>query len=165
MKHVLIGLLLLPAPALAWQTTPIAVPSATPVTAASSSSSSAVAQSRARATSSVTVTNSAAAGSPGGRAPARAPDVSGAVYGGNTCAVGGTIGGSGPGAGGLLGFTWEANDCTIRQEAALMANLGRADVALQILCNDPYVADAMARVGTPCARDVERWKQAGWKGQ
>jgi hypothetical protein len=142
---------LLPLHAWAWDTPS---PSATAL-------ASAAAHSASRASNRVSIANSVTTTS--GNAPARAPDVfAPAVSGGNNCAVGASAGGSGPLAGGLLGLLWESHGCALRQEAAIMANLGRADVAVEILCREMDVRRAMADAGTPCAEDRRLWEAAGW---
>lgn len=178
MKHVLLGAALL-LPVHAWAHDP-----AKPVTPAGSSSVSGPAsatvnnavrssvRNAVRNTNNVTVTQSSGAdpgganagwGGAGGRG-GNAPDVvAPSISGGDSCGLAATAGGSGMGGGGILGFMWESHDCDMRQKAALMANMGRPDVAIQLLCEDAYVRDAMAKAGTPCEVDRQRWLAAGWK--
>lgn len=181
MKYILLaGAMMLPLPALAWTTAPTkptvaSGPASGPVTSSSGATSASRSGSRSELSSSVTVNNSANAGggaSTGGSGGGgggsgnggRAPDVlAPSISGGNPCSVGATAGGSGMGGGGLLGLMWESHDCALRQQAALFANLGRPDVAIEILCHDAWVRDAMAKSGTPCAIDRERWLAMGWK--
>lgn len=155
-------------------------PSSATANAASASHSVATARVSGRVTSNVTVnapqnaTGSAqnsgndgratGAGSGPGNGGNRTPDIfAPSINGGSPCSVGATIGGSGPVAGGLFGWLWEDHDCALRQQAALMANLGRRDVAIEILCHDAWVRDAMAKAHTPCEIDRQRWLAAGWK--
>lgn len=151
-----------PAPAM-----PAAAPANTAAAlSASQSRASAVAtggQSRSSATggqSSVTVNNTAGGRGYGGGYSARGntPDVVlPGVSGGNPCGLGAGVGGSGPGAGGILSFMWEGTGCERRQTAALMATMGRPDVARQLLCENMEVRWAMRNAGTGCQIDIERW--------
>lgn len=154
----------------------VSAPSAPTTSAATASAvSRSASHATARVQNNVTITNAARSSdhSDAGNSPAgglrggqglRVPDVAPpSISGGNPCSVGVSLGGSGMGGGGAFGLMWESHDCALRQQAALMANLGRPDVAVGLLCNDPWVRDAMARQATPCAIDRERWIKEGWR--
>lgn len=128
----------------------------------SSSTSGANARSSSRSSSRVTVNNASGGGSSGGSG--RAPDVIGVpLVGANNCSVGLTLGGSGPNAGGLLGLLWESGDCSRNRDATLLVNMGRPGAGMELLCESMAIRNAMARNGTPCQIDLQRWTAAGWK--
>lgn len=105
----------------------------------------------------VTVNNSTGGGG-GYNARGNTPDVvGGSVSGGNSCGLGASGGGSGPGFGGLLSFMWEGKGCERRMNAALLANLGQTEAALETLCYDDTVRRALYSVGRPCDRDARGW--------
>lgn len=75
------------------------------------------------------------------------------IVGGNPCSVG-VSGGIGlPGFGITGGGTWADKGCERRQVAALLWNIEQHTAALEVLCKDGDVRDAMKIVGTPCAAD------------
>lgn len=143
---------------------PAAAPANTAISGAAALSAS---QSRAsavatggRSESNVTVNNTAGGRGYGGGYSARGntPDVVlPGINGGNPCGLGAGVGGSGPGAGGILSFMYEGTGCERRQTAALMATMGRPDVARQLLCENMEVRWAMRNAGTGCQIDIERW--------
>lgn len=150
--------------------TPAAVsPSVSSGPVTSSAASHSASHSSARVTNTVTVGSSqvaaSGAGSGDGGGGSRAPDVvAPSISGGNPCSVGGSAGGSGLGGGGVLGFMWESHECSLRQTAAILANMGMRGAALETLCrSNNDVRWAMRNNGTPCADDVERWRKAGWR--
>lgn len=178
MKHVLLATAALfvcgaayagqehkPAPAM-----PAAAPANTAAAlSASQSRASAVAtggQSRSSATggrseSNVTVNNTAGGRGYGGGYSARnnTPDVVlPGINGGNPCGLGAGVGGSGPGAGGILSFMWEGQGCEARQEAALLANMGNTRAGIERLCESSMkVRWALRNTRQPCQVDIERW--------
>lgn len=85
------------------------------------------------------------------------------INGGNTCAVGGSgaLSFAGIGLGG--GYSGESKSCALRQEAALLYNMGFVVEAKNMLCEDTNYSNAFARSGHPCAADVQRWMKQGWK--
>jgi len=119
------------------------------------------------ANNSVNVTQSGGGGSGGGySARGNTPDVlAGGISGGHACGLSAGLGGSGPGAGGLLQWMWAADGCERRQAAALLVNMGRPAEAFSVLCQDPWVADAMANMipPRPCPKDERRWRKEGWR--
>lgn len=176
MKRTLLATALICAsiPALAWATdpaTPTSSASATTVSAARSASqsrSSATAtggQSRANATggsasNAVTVNNGG--GGSGGRSNggSRTPDVlAPGISGANPCGLGAGIGGSGPGAGGLLSFMWADSGCERREKARLLYNMGERTAAKEALCFDDEARRALFSSGNPCARDAKGWQK------
>lgn len=182
MRHIILAAALLPVHAYAWGTAPATpsvpvsptpaavVPASVTSGPASSSSNSganagsqSAAQSRSSSSSHVTVNNSSGS-SGGGSGDRRAPDVIGApLVGANNCSVGVTLGGSGPSAGGLFGLLWESGDCARNRDATLLVNMGRPGAAVELLCDSMAIRQAMARNGTPCEVDRQRWLAAGWK--
>ena len=75
------------------------------------------------------------------------------IVGGNPCSVG-VSGGIGlPGFGITGGGTWADKGCERRQVAALLWNIEQHTAALEVLCKDGDVRDAMKIAGTPCAMD------------
>lgn len=111
--------------------------------------------------SNVTVTNSnGGGGGYGGGYSARGntPDVVlGAINGGNSCGLGAGVGGSGPGAGGIISWMWSDRSCERRQTAALLINMGDTRGARERLCFDDETRRAFFSSGTPCARDARGW--------
>lgn len=119
------------------------------------------------ANNSVNVTQSGANGSGGGwSARGNTPDVfAPALAGGNPCALAASGGLGVPGYGATFGNMREGERCELRQAAALLANMGDRSSAFAILCQDPWVADAMAnmRPPRPCPKDETRWRKEGWR--
>lgn len=191
MKYIVLGAaLLLPAHAWAWKTDPVApVPAPTPAASAvSGSRSSATVSSsqslRNKVTTDVTITNTVSpsaqgrrgGGSGGGRrvvdrssggggsAGAGPELVAPGIVGGNPCTVGVSLGGIGQNGGGTLGWSWESHECSLRQSAAILANLGLTKASVETLCrtsNDERWA--LRNAGVYCADDVERWRKEGWR--
>ena len=64
------------------------------------------------------------------------------------CMVGASGGATGLGWGFAIGTGIEDKGCTRRENARLLKNLGKADAAVRIMCNDPEVAAAL---GADCA--------------
>lgn len=151
-------------------------------TTASSSQAASVAQSRAAAASrshsesraiggasTVTVSQTGSSASE----PRRAPDLlAPSISGGNPCSTGFSAGVAVPGGAATFGQMGEGQNCTLRQEAALFAQMGDPAMAREILCNDPYVRAAAGRLATagriaePCLEDEGAWEKAwtaeGW---
>ena len=75
------------------------------------------------------------------------------IAGGNPCLVGISGGGAGPGIGITLGIGYSDKGCERRNSAALLSNMGEKDVAVELMCDDDNVRQAMARTGHPCAAD------------
>jgi hypothetical protein len=75
------------------------------------------------------------------------------ISGGNPCLVGISGGGAGPGIGITLGIGYSDKGCERRNSAALLSNIGQRDVAIELMCDDQAVREAMARSGHPCAAD------------
>jgi hypothetical protein len=75
------------------------------------------------------------------------------ISGGNPCLVGISGGGAGPGIGITLGIGYADRGCERRNSAALLSNMGQKDVAVELMCDDQAVREAMARTGHPCAAD------------
>ena len=76
------------------------------------------------------------------------------VMGGNPCAVGASGGVSTPGFGLAMGATWADKACERRQQAALLFNMGEQKVALELMCQDDHVRDAMKIAARPCTADI-----------
>jgi hypothetical protein len=76
------------------------------------------------------------------------------VMGGNPCAVGASGGMSVAGFGIAAGGTWADRACERRQQAALLFNMGEQKVALELMCQDEHVRDAMKLSGKPCTADI-----------
>lgn len=109
----------------------------------------------------VTVNGAARGAGSSGRG---APDVFlGGVNGGNPCGLGAGVGGSGPGAGGLLTWMWEGDGCESRQTSALLNNLGLTPAAIERLCFDDKTRRSMYTAGTPCAIDRNGWRKEWWQ--
>jgi hypothetical protein len=77
------------------------------------------------------------------------------VVGGNPCSVGASGGVSLPGFGVALGGTWADKACERRQEAALLFNMGENKVAVELMCQDDSVRNAMRVSGRPCTADIQ----------
>jgi hypothetical protein len=75
------------------------------------------------------------------------------ISGGNPCLVGISGGGAGPGIGITFGVGYSDRGCERRNSAALLSNIGERDVAVELMCDDDGVRQAMARTGHPCAAD------------
>lgn len=118
---------------------------------------------------SVNVTQNGGNGSGGGwSARGNTPDVfAPALAGGNPCALAASGGLAGLGAGATFGNMREGERCELRQAAALLANMGDRPGAFAVLCQDPWVADAMATMipPQPCPKDERRWRKEGWNPQ
>lgn len=76
------------------------------------------------------------------------------VVGGNACAVGASGGMAVAGFGIAAGGTWADRACERRQQAALLFNMGEQKVALELMCQDEHVREAMKTSGKPCSADV-----------
>ncbi len=76
------------------------------------------------------------------------------VMGGNPCAVGASGGISTPGFGLAMGATWADRACERRQQAALLFNMGEQKVALELMCQDDHIRDAMKVAARPCTADI-----------
>jgi hypothetical protein len=85
------------------------------------------------------------------------------IVGGNPCTVGMSGGVALPGFGIVTGGSWEGKACERRQLAALLYNMGHdipgakggslEDAAVEVLCADVSVREAMRRIGQPCVAD------------
>jgi hypothetical protein len=85
------------------------------------------------------------------------------IVGGNPCTVGMSGGVALPGFGIVTGGSWEGKACERRQLAALLYNMGHdipgakggslEDAAVEVLCVDVSVREAMRRIGQPCVAD------------
>ncbi len=85
------------------------------------------------------------------------------IVGGNPCTVGASGGVSLPGFGIVTGGSWEGKACERRQLAALLYNMGHdipgakgeflQDAAVEVLCVDVAVRQALGRIGQPCVVD------------
>ncbi len=85
------------------------------------------------------------------------------IVGGNPCTVGMSGGVALPGFGIVTGGSWEGKACERRQLAALLYNMGHdipgakggslEDAAVEVLCVDVAVREAMRRIGQPCVAD------------
>ena len=75
------------------------------------------------------------------------------ISGGNPCLVGISGGGAGPGIGITLGIGYSDKGCERRNSAALLSNIGQRDAAIELMCDDQGVREALARSGHPCAAD------------
>jgi hypothetical protein len=76
------------------------------------------------------------------------------VLGGNTCAVGASGGIATPGFGLALGATWADRACELRQQAALLYNMGEQKTALELMCQNDNIRAAMRIAARPCAADI-----------
>ncbi len=76
------------------------------------------------------------------------------VMGGNPCAVGASGGLALPGFGLSAGGTWADKACELRQQAALLFNMGEQGVARELMCQDDQVRKAMISGGKPCVADL-----------
>lgn len=78
-----------------------------------------------------------------------------------TC-MGSTSGGvSVAGFGVTVGSTWKDEECVRRLHAREISALGEKDVAKEVLCGSPIVAEAYAAVGRPCKVGVSPNQGAG----
>ena len=68
------------------------------------------------------------------------------------CIVGASGGATGLGWGFAIGTGIEDKNCTRRENARLLKNLGKAEAAVKIMCNDPEVAAAL---GADCPPVVQ----------
>ena len=66
------------------------------------------------------------------------------------CVIGSSVGIAGMGWGFSGGSGHQDAGCERRAVSALMHSFGHAEAAKEVLCVDPMVAAAYARVGTPC---------------
>ena len=64
------------------------------------------------------------------------------------CYIGASGGATGLGWGFAIGSGIEDKNCTRRENARLLKNLGKGEAAVKIMCNDPEVAAAL---GADCA--------------
>ncbi|HUB10548.1 MAG TPA: hypothetical protein VMB34_01205 [Acetobacteraceae bacterium] len=76
------------------------------------------------------------------------------VMGGNTCAVGASGGLALAGFGIAGGGTWADRACERRQQAALLYNMGEQKAAVELMCQNSDVRDAMKTAGKPCTADI-----------
>lgn len=91
----------------------------------------------------------------GGYTVRNTPDVTPPnVLGGNPCAVGASGGLSMSGFGIAAGATWADKQCERRQQAALLFNMGEQRVAVELMCQDEHVREAMRLSGKPCTVDL-----------
>lgn len=67
-----------------------------------------------------------------------------------TCMGSSTVGGAGAGFGLSIGSTWKDEECIRRLHAREIVAIGEKDVAKEIMCGSPIVAEAYAAVGRPC---------------
>lgn len=75
------------------------------------------------------------------------------VFSSNPCVVGASGAVSAMGFGAALGGSIEDVNCTRRAMAALLAQMGQPDAAVEVLCNNDEVRAALASVGRPCVAD------------
>lgn len=82
-----------------------------------------------------------------------APDVSApSIVGGNPCMVSASLGVSGIGFGVAGGVGVEDRDCEVRQQVALLVNMGMSDAALLHFClQDDGIRDTFEAMGYSCA--------------
>ena len=73
-----------------------------------------------------------------------------AAAGIETCLGSTSVGGSGPGFGLTVAGTHKDRDCNLRLYSRTLYSMGHKVAALQILCNDPDVAAALALEGVRC---------------
>lgn len=78
------------------------------------------------------------------------------INGGNPCLVGISGGGAGPGIGITLGIGYSDKGCERRNSAALLNNIGEKAAAIELMCDDDKVRQALLRAGQPCAADRAR---------
>lgn len=78
------------------------------------------------------------------------------ISGGNPCLVGISGGGSGPGIGITLGIGYSDKGCERRNNAAILNNIGEKNAAIELMCDDEHVREALARAGHPCEQDRAR---------
>lgn len=88
------------------------------------------------------------------QAPPRAP-VSSAiapslVSGADTCMGSTTVGAQGVGVGFSFGNTWTDDNCVMLKNSTILWNMGKADAAVALLCNNVQVRKALEQAGTPC---------------
>lgn len=114
----------------------------------------------------VTVNNTTGGGSGGGysySARGNTPDaIAPSIAGGNVCSVGGSAALSLAGIGLGGGVMSEGGNCVLRQNAALLFNMGMRDEAIKMLCQDTHFSTVFAQVGKPCPADIARWQAAGY---
>lgn len=73
------------------------------------------------------------------------------LAGGNPCVTSATVGASGLGFGAGIGIGIEDPDCEIRQQVALLANMGHKAVALSHFClHNAQVAETLTAFGVQC---------------
>jgi hypothetical protein len=167
--------------AMAWTTTPTPTPApaTTPSQATSASTSAARSASQVNAsvgaasTSRVSVHNTVTTGgsSSGGSSSGgsggggnNVPDLLlPSIVGGNPCTVGVSFGGMGSGGGGGIGASWESHECSLRQSAAILANLGLTRASIETLCRTSMDERwALRNAGWFCKDDVDRWHAEGY---
>lgn len=73
--------------------------------------------------------------------------------GGNPCVVSASIATSGLGFGISAGVGLQDPECEMRQQVALLANMGLEDVAVARFCMDDNVREAFRLAGTPCPQE------------
>lgn len=92
------------------------------------------------------------------------PDVIlGSVSGGNPCGLAAGAGGAFQSVGAAFQKMWEGDRCQTNEDAKLLYNVGLSAVAKERLCESTYYSNAFARAGQPCAADVQRWRDAGYR--
>lgn len=82
--------------------------------------------------------------------PAYAP---GAMIGSEVCGQTQSAGGSSPVFGFSIGITHDNDGCNLRRNATILNALGQKNAAVELLCRDDDVREAMKAAGTPCAAD------------
>ena len=70
-----------------------------------------------------------------------------------TCIQSQSVGGQSPAFGISLGFSHTNEGCEMRRNAGMLFALGNRQAAVELLCSDEDVRDAMRNAGTPCAID------------
>lgn len=65
----------------------------------------------------------------------------------NPCAVSASVGGGWIGGGGSIGSSWSDKSCERRAEAAMLAGLGRPELALRHLAKDPEIYQTLVDAG------------------
>lgn len=71
-----------------------------------------------------------------------------------TCVQSQSAGAQGPAFGISLGFSHDNEGCNMRRNAGMLFALGRVGAAIELMCSDDDVRDAMRSAGTPCAADT-----------
>lgn len=82
------------------------------------------------------------------------------IEGGNNCAEGASAGANHWFTGAFFSWMGENHECSLRQTAAILANMRLEKQAIEVLCRTNMdVRWAMRNSRTPCQDDVERWEK------